>query len=124
MAQMFSFRAECIHKYDEELYDLCMEVFDTLPICGIVGRDYLCSHAGFGPGFTGINEVNKINRFVEIPEEGVICDIVWADPAEDEDAQETEFEMNKDRRISFKYGLKPVQNVLKNTGTLILVRAH
>jgi serine/threonine-protein phosphatase 2B catalytic subunit len=88
---MFTFRKECILKYDEEVYDLCMEVFDTLPICSFVGRDYLCSHAGFGPGFTSIKDLNNIDRFGDIPAEGVICDILWADPCEDEGAEDIEF---------------------------------
>ena len=29
-------------------------------------------------------ELNQINRFQEIPYEGLLCDIVWADPIDDD----------------------------------------
>lgn len=32
MTDHFTFREEAIEKYDEEIYDLIMEMFDTLPI--------------------------------------------------------------------------------------------
>lgn len=41
-------------------------------------------HGGMSPYFKSIEEVNKINRFAEIPLEGLICDIVWSDPIDDE----------------------------------------
>jgi serine/threonine-protein phosphatase 2B catalytic subunit len=31
-----------------------------------------------------IDSVNEISRFAEVPLEGMLCDIVWADPLEDD----------------------------------------
>ena len=36
MTEMFNFREQCIHLYDEEFYDKVMETFDLLPISAVV----------------------------------------------------------------------------------------
>ena len=51
-----------------------------------------------------------------------MCDVVWSDPFENE-ILETNFEQN-DRGQGFKFGLNPVKQALKNTGTKVIVRAH
>jgi serine/threonine-protein phosphatase 2B catalytic subunit len=49
MTQFFNFRAEVLNKYDEEIYDLFMEVFDVFPIGCIVNNRFLALHAGISP---------------------------------------------------------------------------
>lgn len=36
MTESFTFRQECIEKYDIEVYDSIMELFDTLPFASVV----------------------------------------------------------------------------------------
>lgn len=36
MTQMFTFRRECLEKYDKEVYERVMEAFDTMPLCSIL----------------------------------------------------------------------------------------
>ena len=35
--------------YDEQVYDLFMEVFDALPISCLVAKKYLAMHGGISP---------------------------------------------------------------------------
>jgi len=55
MTSYFTFRRECIEKYDDEIYDRCMLAFDAMPLCCVVANEYLCVHAGFGPDFGDLN---------------------------------------------------------------------
>jgi len=57
-AEHFSFRSEVLMKYDEETYELCMTVFDCLPLMGVVGGEYLCMHAGISPKLDSLGSVN------------------------------------------------------------------
>ena len=41
-AEHFNFRSDCIEKYDDELYDLALQIFDAMPLAAIVGGDYFC----------------------------------------------------------------------------------
>lgn len=46
---------------------------------------------------TTIKEVNNINRFQEIPYDGIVCDLVWSDPLDDNKAVTNEFMDNPER---------------------------
>lgn len=54
MTAFFTFRRECLEKYDNDVYDRCMKAFDAMPLCCVVADDYLCVHAGFGPDFVDL----------------------------------------------------------------------
>jgi len=50
MTEHFTFRQEILHKFeDEEIYELFIECFDSLPIAAEVNQDYLCMHGGISP---------------------------------------------------------------------------
>jgi serine/threonine-protein phosphatase 2B catalytic subunit len=82
MTSFFNFRAEVLNKYDEETYDLFMEVFDALPIGCIVNNRFLALHGGLSPDLKTIEDLNKIERNIEPPRSGIFCDILWSDPVE------------------------------------------
>ena len=86
MTQYFTFRDECLEKYDQETYDLIMDFFDTLPLMSVVNNLYLCVHGGISPEMIEIEDVNtKINRFQEPPNTGLYCDLLWSDPVFEND---------------------------------------
>ena len=84
MTESFTFREEVITRYDAQIYDLFMELFDSLPISCVVDDKYLAMHGGISPELNLIDDINKINRFQEIPLDGLFCDLMWADPMKDE----------------------------------------
>jgi serine/threonine-protein phosphatase 2B catalytic subunit len=120
----FTFRQEVIDKFDQNAFDVIMETFDALPLIAIVNSSYICCHGGISPSFKSLEDVNAINRFQEIPVEGLACDLVWSDPIEDENALKVGFAENTDRACSFKYGLEPVKKILDDNDFTLLIRAH
>lgn len=42
----------------------------------------LCIHAGLSPEVKTLDQINLIERRVEIPHEGAFCDLMWSDPEE------------------------------------------
>jgi serine/threonine-protein phosphatase 2B catalytic subunit len=88
---------------------LLLESFEAMPLAATVNNDYLCMHGGISPTMTDIDSLNKINRFIEPPLSGLLCDLLWADPVEDLHATKINFIENRERECSVKFGLKPVK---------------
>merc|ERR1712096_70671 len=86
MTAFFNFRDECEYKYDQTVYKAFMESFDALPLCAIVNGKFLAVHGGLSPDLQTLKQLDEIDRVQEPPRQGLICDILWADPIEDTDA--------------------------------------
>lgn len=84
MTDHFTFREECLQKADLEVYDLLMEAFDNLPIACLADKKYLAMHGGISPELKKIENINKADRHKEPPLSGLVCDLLWADPIEDD----------------------------------------
>jgi serine/threonine-protein phosphatase 2B catalytic subunit len=67
MTEHFTFKEEVLQKYkDQEIYNLFLESFESMPIAAIVNKDYLCVHGGISPEMVTVEEINKkVERFKE-----------------------------------------------------------
>lgn len=63
MTESFTFREEVLDRYDVEVYDLFMDVFDALPISALVAKKYLAMHGGISPELSKLEQINTLNRF-------------------------------------------------------------
>lgn len=50
MTEHFTFRSEILMKFhEEEIYELFIDCFESMPIAADVNGDYLCMHGGISP---------------------------------------------------------------------------
>lgn len=125
MTEHFTFRKECLEKYEDiEVYETFVELFDALPLAAEVGKDYLCMHGGISPELKKTSDIDKINRFIEPPLSGFLCDLLWSDPLDDKEAKTTRFDKNSLRDCSVRFGLEPVKEILKRNDYISIIRAH
>ena len=126
MTEHFTFREEVLRKYDNDksVYEAFIESFESMPLAADVNGDYLCMHGGISPDLVTVEDINKIDRFVEPPLQGFLCDLLWSDPCTDKEARSARFTKNHERECSYKYGLEPVKQVLKKNNFLSIIRAH
>jgi len=125
MTEHFTFREEVLQKFhEEEIYELFLDSFEAMPLACDVNGDYLCMHGGISPELKNTNDIDKIQRFVEPPLHGFLCDLLWSDPVDDKDARKSKFTKNPQRECSVKFGLEPVKEVLKKNNYLSIIRAH
>ena len=38
-------------------------------------------HGGLSPELTELEVLNKLKRPLDVPDEGLLCDILWSDPS-------------------------------------------
>ena len=100
-----------------------MDLFDNIPIAAIVNGLYLCMHGGISDELKTIATINQLDRFREVDEEGLLADLLWADPAPSKKIKQ-DYVYNSDRQISVVFGKKPVKDLLKKENLRAILRGH
>lgn len=80
MTKSFNFNKECNYKYDQEIYERFMGLFDNLPLAAVLNDSYFAVHGGISPDLKSISDINKVDRFQEPEKSGLFCDLLWSDP--------------------------------------------
>ncbi|KAK5627410.1 hypothetical protein RRF57_003125 [Xylaria bambusicola] len=126
LTDYFTFKLECKHKYSEAIYEACMESFCSLPLAAVMNKQFLCIHGGLSPELHTLDDLRNIDRFREPPTQGLMCDILWADPLEDFGQEKTnEFFMhNHVRGCSYFFSYHAACNFLEKNNLLSIIRAH
>ena len=118
--RIFGFYDECKRKVSLKIYKKFCNLFNILPITALISSKILCMHGGLSPHLVDINQLKQIKRPTEIPDKGLLCDLVWSDP----DNIAKDFIENTERGISFCFSEKAV-NVFTSKNNLDLIcRAH
>ncbi|CAD7927518.1 unnamed protein product [Amoebophrya sp. A120] len=52
-----------------------------MPCAGLIAGKILCMHGGISPRLTNLREINQIQRPCGVPDNGLLCDLLWSDPA-------------------------------------------
>ncbi|KAJ7166926.1 Metallo-dependent phosphatase-like protein [Mycena filopes] len=126
LTDYFTFKLECKHKYSERIYDACTESFCSLPLAAVLNKQFLCIHGGLSPEFNTLDDLRAIDRFREPPTQGLMCDILWSDPAEDFGTEKTadSFLHNHVRGCSYFFTYQAACNFLERNNLLSIIRAH
>ncbi|CAJ1964046.1 unnamed protein product [Cylindrotheca closterium] len=117
--RIYGFHDECGRKYSNKLYKAFVKAFNCLPVVAVIDETVVCMHAGISPSLMDLDEVNKKERPCEIPEEGWMCDFVWADP--DPDVKGFE---ESDRGVSYLFGGDALCQFLEKNDYELVVRGH
>ena len=57
-------------RYSIKLWKIFTDCFNCLPICCIIDEKIICMHGGISPEIQKVDQILKIQRPVEIPDEG------------------------------------------------------
>mmetsp|Transcript_11058 Transcript_11058/g.27105 ORF Transcript_11058/g.27105 Transcript_11058/m.27105 type:complete len:323 (+) Transcript_11058:70-1038(+) len=81
ITQVYGFYDECLRVHGSaKVWMHFTDLFDFLPLAALVDECIFTPHGGLSPSLDRIEHVQKLDRFVEIPHEGPICDLMWSDP--------------------------------------------
>uniref|UniRef100_A0A8D9C1K6 Serine/threonine-protein phosphatase n=1 Tax=Cacopsylla melanoneura TaxID=428564 RepID=A0A8D9C1K6_9HEMI len=117
--RIYGFYDECKRRYSVKLWKTFSDVFNCLPISALIERTILCMHGGLSPQLIDIEQIKNINRPIQVPESGLLCDLLWADP----DEGVTGWGSNE-RGVSYVFGPDVVRSFLRRHDFSLIVRAH
>lgn len=70
-------------RYNVKIWKIFTECFNTMPIVALIDDKIICMHGGLSPDLKNIKKILTIARPTDIPEAGLLCDLLWSDPAKD-----------------------------------------
>lgn len=119
VSRVYGFHDECKRRCNIKIWKTFTDVFNCLPIAAIVAEKVFCVHGGLSPNLFDMNEIRKLTRPIEVPEHGLLTDLLWSDPANIKD-----WGPNPDRGVSWCFGKAVVAKFLKRNNLDLVCRSH
>jgi len=117
--RIYGFYDECRRRFSVKLWKAFCNTFNCLPCCAVIDDKIICMHGGLSPELSQMEQIANIARPCDVPDTGLLCDILWADP----DPSITGWGEN-DRGVSFTFGGDVVRQFLRRHDLDLVVRAH
>jgi serine/threonine-protein phosphatase PP1 catalytic subunit len=117
----YGFQEECVQRFSGTIWEAFNRVFQWLPLCAVVESRIFCVHGGLSQHIKSLDDITNIKRETlrDIPSEGIVCDLTWADP----DAGEKSWSESS-RGCSFTFGHDIVHEFCAKHGFDFVCRAH
>ena len=115
----YGFYDECKRRYNLRIWKIFSDCFNWLPISSIVNSKILCMHGGLSPDLKELKNIKQIVRPTEVPDKGLLCDLLWSDP----DADAEDWAPNN-RGISVLFNENLVEKAIDELDIDLICRAH
>lgn len=117
--RIYGFYDECKRRYNIKLWKTFTDCFNCLPVAAIVDEKIFCCHGGLSPDLQSMENIRRIMRPTDVPDQGLLCDLLWSDP----DKEITRWGEN-DRGVSYTFGTEVVHKFLQKNDFDLICRAH
>ncbi|CAO2206924.1 unnamed protein product [Urochloa humidicola] len=117
--RIYGFYDECKRRFSVRLWKLFTDCFNCLPVAAVIDDKILCMHGGLSPDLDSLNRIREIQRPVDVPDQGLLCDLLWSDPDRDNEGWG-----DNDRGVSFTFGADKVAEFLNKHDLDLICRAH
>ena len=117
--RIYGFYDECKRRYNVRIWRSFTDLFNFLPVAALIDEKILCMHGGLSPELKNLQNIENISRPTEIPDTGLLCDLLWSDPEKDI----LDYDEN-DRGVSVVFGEKVVEDFNKKNDLDLIIRAH
>ncbi|KAI8613716.1 Metallo-dependent phosphatase-like protein [Chytriomyces sp. MP71] len=117
--RLYGFYDECKRRYSIKLWKTFSDCFNCLPIAAIVDEKIFCMHGGLSPDLQSMEQVRRIMRPSDVPDTGILCDLLWSDPS-----SEVTGWGESDRGVGFLFGADVVEKFLEKHDLDLICRAH
>ncbi|GMN32686.1 hypothetical protein TIFTF001_003794 [Ficus carica] len=117
--RIYGFYDECKRRFNVRVWKTFTDCFNCLPVAALIDEKILCMHGGLSPDLKHLDQIRNIARPVDVPDQGLLCDLLWADPDKD-----IEGWGENDRGVSFTFGADKVAEFLEKHDLDLVCRAH
>ena len=119
VTRVYGFYDECKRRCNIKTWKTFVDTFNCLPIASIVAGKIFCVHGGLSPSLSHMDDIRQIARPTDVPDYGLLNDLLWSDPAD----METNWEANE-RGVSYCFGKKVIMDFLQRHDFDLVCRAH
>ncbi|KAI9767139.1 MAG: hypothetical protein M1840_005928 [Geoglossum simile] len=119
VTRVYGFYDECKRRCNIKIWKTFVDTFNTLPIAAIVAGKIFCVHGGLSPSLSHMDDIRQIARPTDVPDYGLLNDLLWSDPAD----MEADWEANE-RGVSYCFGKKVIMEFLQRHDFDLVCRAH
>jgi len=117
--RIYGFYDECKRRYNIKMWKKFQDVFNVLPFAAVVDEKIFCIHAGLSPDLNSPEQIKRIMRPTDVPDSGLLCDLLWSDPDKDVSGWG-----ENDRGVSYTFGADVVRKFLDEHDLDLVCRAH
>lgn len=119
VTRVYGFYDECKRRCNIKIWKTFVDTFNCLPIASIVAGKIFCVHGGLSPSLSHMDDIRGIVRPTDVPDYGLLNDLLWSDPAD----MEEDWEPNE-RGVSYCFGKKVIMDFLQRHDFDLVCRAH
>lgn len=119
VTRMYGFYDECKRRMSTKTWKMFVDVFNTLPFAAVIQDKIFCVHGGISPQLTDLQQINKIHRPTDIPDDGLLTDLLWSDP----DSGIKDWSLN-DRGVSYTFSKKNIADFCSKFKFDLIIRGH
>ncbi|KAK8195947.1 serine/threonine protein phosphatase Pzh1 [Zalaria obscura] len=120
VTRVYGFYDECKRRCNVKVWKTFVDTFNCLPIAAIVAGKIFCVHGGLSPSLSHMDDIREIRRPTDVPDYGLLNDLLWSDPA---DLGEADWEANE-RGVSYCFGKRVIGEFLAKHDFDLVCRAH
>lgn len=117
--RIYGFYDECKRRFSVKLWKLFTDTFNCMPVAALVEKRILSMHGGLSPELQDLDQIRQILRPTDVPDTGLICDLLWSDPCENSEGWG-----ENERGVSCTFGEDVVQSALELFDIDLICRAH
>jgi serine/threonine-protein phosphatase PP1 catalytic subunit len=78
--RIYGFYDECKRRYSVKMWRIFADAFNCMPVVAVIEDKIICMHGGLSPDLEHISQIFEIPRPTDVPDEGLLCDLLWSDP--------------------------------------------
>jgi serine/threonine-protein phosphatase PP1 catalytic subunit len=117
--KIYGFYDSCKRVYSIKLWQQFTNMFNVIPISAIIDDKILCMHGGLSPELAKPKQILNIERPTDIPDTGMLCDILWSDPKQSDEHWE-----ENERGVSFTFNGDVVEQFCAKNEIDLVCRGH